>query len=144
MPVTKMGVVYSLGKKHIRRHIYLVDPSDAAGHALRDDAELNHPGWLLPGEGMVMIDLEHHHAGHDRFHGAINAAIVALHGVNAVQHDDPSAHCAVIDLATGVVENVIRADDSIDSLPGKLLVNNADAVVGDVYANGGFTRPSVA
>lgn len=123
---SKVGIVYSTGRmKLICGHVYV-------------DSDGEWPAWEAamaerPEFGFFYVDMAHHHAGHDVFYQAINDAMLARHGVNAVQHGDPSANCAVIDPATGVVESVIRADDSIHSFPGRILKNHPGVQVGHVY-----------
>lgn len=133
---TKIGIIYSAGNKHVRGHVY-VD----------DDAEW--PAWeaamaARPEFGFLYVDMAHHHGGPEVFYPAINDAMVAKHGVNAVQHDDPAGNCAVIDPATGLVEAVIRADDAIDALPGKMLRNHPTAAPGHVFnpVTGKFKVPA--
>jgi hypothetical protein len=112
MASTKVGIVYSTGNFHIRSHIF---PDD--------DSELNNPAHVGPGEAMVTIPLSSC-TDHDTMNTAIVAAVPGTIG---------NPRCVVIDNITGIVEQVIMADASIDALPGKMLKNHATAQQGDVW-----------
>src|SRR5882672_6351092 len=111
-PITasKIGIVFSTGKKHLRGHIYV--DSDSEWPAIESAIA------AIPGLSIVFIPMSEHHAGHDAFHKSIATAI----GVPTVEQLFTDPRCAVIDNATNMVEHIIMADDSIDTLPGKTII----------------------
>lgn len=133
-PITasKVGIVYSTGKKHQRGHIYVDDDSEWPAIQAAITA--------VPGLGLTFVPMSSHLAGHDKFHADIAAAI----GVPTAAQLFTDPRCVVIDSVSLTVEAVLLADDSIDTLPGKILVNHQVAEVGDTYNTSlkQFTRPS--
>jgi hypothetical protein len=117
---SKVGIVISVGKKHVRGHIYV-------------DSDAEWPAWQAaiatdPNLSLIFVPMASHLAGSDQFHQDVAAAV----GVTLTQMlGDP--RCVVVDNASNMVEQVIMADDSIDTLPGKTLVNHQLATVGSTY-----------
>ena len=116
---SKVGIIYSTVKLHVRAHIY-VD----------SDAEWPQIEATLPvGTSIAYVPMSAHLGGPDTFYPAIATALG--HATPTQQFTDP--RCVVIDNVALTVEQVIMADDSIDTLPGKTLINHQLADVGNAY-----------
>src|SRR5215831_7503878 len=115
---SKVGIVFSTGKKHQRGHIYV--DSDAEWPAIQAAIQ------ATPGLSLTFVPMSSHLAGPDQFHQDIATAI----GVPTAAQLFTDPRCAVIDAQTLLVEQVIMADDSLDTLPGKILVNDSQAMPG--------------
>lgn len=126
---SKVGIIYSVGKKHVRAHVYVDSDNEW------DEIE----GKLPVGLAMAYIPISAHYAGHHAFYSAIATALG--HSTITQQFTDP--RCVVIDSTTNIVEQVILADDSFDNIPGKILINHQRAGVGHTYnpKTKQFTKP---
>lgn len=116
---SQVGIIYSTGKLHMRQHIYVEDDSQWA------QIQANLPA----GCSLAFVPMSAHLAGHDTFHQAIATAI----GVPTAAQLFTDPRCVVVDNVSLTVEQVILADDSIDTIPGKTLINHAVAAVGHTY-----------
>jgi hypothetical protein len=132
MTATKFMAIYSSAKKMLRRKVLFAYAHRRMEWWLYDEDYLD-PRWMLPGEEMVLVDVEYYWQGHDVLHAAVDRAIHEKHGVYAILPGDLSGRCAVVDSDTGRVDRVIMADDELDRVDGKILKNDPFAVVGDVY-----------
>jgi hypothetical protein len=116
---SKVGIIYSTGKLHVRAHIF-VD----------SDAEWPQIEATLPsGCSIAYVPMSAHLGGHETFYPAIAAALG--HASPTQQFTDP--RCVVIDSGSLTVEQIIMADDSIDTLPGKTLINHQLADIGNTF-----------
>lgn len=108
--VTKVAIVYGAKSGLVRRHIYAEHSHD----------EYFVPGTLLPGEALCLVDVQHHHAGHEAFHQAIRDTVKAHGGVDAIlsAHEDASKpyHHVQIDPLSHVVTAHVLADPDIDNV----------------------------
>ena len=122
-PITgsKVGIVFSTGKKHVRGHIYV--DSDAEWTAIQ--TAIN----AIPGLSLTFVPMNSHLAGHAQFHQDIATAI----GVPTATQLFTDPRCVIVDNVSNMVEHVILADDSIDTIPNKTLVNHQTADVGYSY-----------
>jgi len=132
MTATKFMAIYSSAKKMLRRKVLFAYAHRRMEWWLYDEDYLDQK-WLLPGEEMVLVDVEYYWQGHDVLHAAIDMAIHQKHGVYAILPGDLSGRCAVIDPSTGRVEGIIMADDELDVVEGKILMNDPLVDCGDVY-----------
>jgi hypothetical protein len=131
MARTMWGIVYGVANPHIRRHIY---PDD--------DAELDHPLHVGPGEKMVKVPIDPSHTP-ETFHADINAAVCEDAGVDQLT---PIAF-VVIDPSNVVIEHHVGDKDLYSApLVGHHHVNIrwSDAGIGHIYdhTNQTFTHPT--
>lgn len=114
-----VGIIFTTGKNHVRAHVYV--DSDAEFAAIQAS--------LPAGFGLALVPMSAHLGGHDTFHQAIATSLGLA--TMAQQFTDPC--CAVIDNISLTVEQVIMADDSMDTIQGKTLVNVQNVPVGSTY-----------
>lgn len=135
-PITasNVGIVYSLGKKIVYGHHYVED--DSVWGWFEPILLSHHPGKL----GIVYIPMEFHLGGHSTFYPAIARAL----GHPDVNTQFTNGRCAIIDTSTNLVEHICLADDTIDTIEGKILINHSLAEVGHSYdpETKLFTRPA--
>jgi hypothetical protein len=128
MATQYFGVVYSIGNVHVRRYVYSSDDSEL------DPAKICHPG-----EGLALVS-RRPYLSTAAYYKAISDAVTAAAGKPPATFLD----CACVD-ANNVVDSVIHADASVDTLPGFTLIQSYDArvVAGCSYdpATGLFTIP---
>ncbi len=128
---SKVGIIYSTGKKHVRGHIYV--DSDAEWPTIQAN--------LPAGCSIVFVPMSSHIAGPNQFYTDLATAV----GLPTMAQQFTDPRCVVIDNISNIVEKIIMADDSMDTMQGKTLINHQSAQVGDVYDPilKQFTRASV-
>ncbi len=135
MTATKFMAIYSSTKKMLRRKVIFATKCYGAMFMewWMTDEDYLHQAYLCPGEEMVLVDVHYWWQGQEVQHAAIGRAIYEKHGVYAILPGDPIGRCAVFHPLTGLVNNVIMADDELDMVKGRLLKNDPFVSIGDVY-----------
>ncbi len=124
MAITHFGIVCSTVNAQIRRYVY---PDT--------DAQMNTAANVGVGETLVLCGIGPY-PNTAAWFAAVNAAVTT-----ALGKAPGNPRCAVID-GTGNVVDVIMADPTIDSVPGMMLVLDANAGPGWTWTiDGGFVAP---
>lgn len=141
MTATKFMAIYSVPKKLLLRKIVFQHQCYGAWFMewWRHDAEFfdnEKFHWYLTehGEDFVLVDMDYYWMGHEVCHAAIDDALWKKHGTFGIMPGDPRGRCAVVDRRTGIVDDVVIADDEHFRPPfGFVAVNDPLVGKGDVY-----------
>lgn len=115
---THLAVFYATNSKILRRKV--IPDDDVAVAQLRAE----------PGESVLLLPLTHPYDD-----AACRVAIAEATGCKP-----PSGRCCVVD-KSGKVVAICNADPALDAHPQGQLVTDENAVPGDRYISGAFSRP---